>query len=1117
MKWAIVCLTLAIFLLWSSHVDSSAVNVDEEQALLIQSLKSYEIVRPLRGAGSLQRRRLQRSSSSDNVAYTVEAFGEKFYLDMTTNRRLVTKGFVVREHVDGKVTTNRMNVATGCYHTGSVRGRPGSGVAVSSCCGLRGLFSTKDDDYFIEPLRKPGFQPTTGDEHLIYRRSEMLVPSPHPFDWRDDPPKDGNYAGGSSVPRSSRSRRSVSELTVETLIAADDSMVAHYGGRDQTVAYILSVMNMVSLLYKHPSLGNAINIAVVGISVLSADEVRQFNLNDAGNSNNLLRSFCQWQEYNLTAHNHDTAVFLTRNNLCNHITGGFGVKNCDNLGLADVGGMCKKSLSCSIAEDTGLNVSFTVAHEIGHSFGMWHDGMSHKCRISSEKLMAPLLRRGTQPNSWSKCSRHYLSKFLENGGGWCLENQPEYPLGNQTEAAARLELSKISRWPAKECKRRKFDSGEVCDEKNACQMLSCIDSSGQCKPTFMPLADGAYCKLTSGNEESKTGVCYMNRCMNRSEVPDLKHGNWSEWSDYRECTHTCGTGVQASVRECNNPLPQGGGLYCSGRSVRYRLCDRWPCSNSNPQENRRDKQCALFNNREGHKLLDFRFIESNRPVAWRAYHETRNISHSRICKLACYSSALRNVWHLPLAVEDGTPCYPGSHEVCVKGRCLPFGCDGVQGSGVKEDNCRVCGGNGSSCQTVAKTISLDPLIDNRKTGKHIFVAIVPKGSMNLVFRKESVLGNHLAIRNNASYYYINAALTALNISLDYTFAGTTFFYTKHEGQEEIFALGPTDRVLYLTLLAQKSQLGTNVSYKYSAPKSAKNSYGWEYEKWTLCSAKCGSIGTQERLAHCYHYSSEGASRVHRNRCQDITLEIEVRTCRIEPCGPRYSWMMSSWGPCSVTCGKGYQERDVKCLRQSTKGKRSFRILNISVCLRRNEALVAPINNRTCGMSDCPPAWNVGLWSRCTQWCGNQTRRRSVECKSERMPRPRPDAQCSSSGPKPAEEKDCPARPPCPKSKWKVREFGSCSGECGEIGTKRRYVKCMDFKNEEVDANQCSDDGPRPVEEERCPRKYCVKACDPTEEEPFCAMITQTKKMAESFCLVVKEEDCPCSCAGSVSS
>lgn len=42
---------------------------------------------------------------------------------------------------------------------------------------------------------------------------------------------------------------------------------------------------------------------------------------------------------------------------------------CETLGLSHVAGMCQAHRSCSISEDTGLPVAFTVAHELGHKYG----------------------------------------------------------------------------------------------------------------------------------------------------------------------------------------------------------------------------------------------------------------------------------------------------------------------------------------------------------------------------------------------------------------------------------------------------------------------------------------------------------------------------------------------------------------------------------------------------------------------------------------------------------------------------------------------------------------------------------------------------------------------------
>ena len=39
---------------------------------------------------------------------------------------------------------------------------------------------------------------------------------------------------------------------------------------------------------------------------------------------------------------------------------------CSTLGLAEIAGMCQPNRSCNVNEDTGLQIAYTIAHEIGH-------------------------------------------------------------------------------------------------------------------------------------------------------------------------------------------------------------------------------------------------------------------------------------------------------------------------------------------------------------------------------------------------------------------------------------------------------------------------------------------------------------------------------------------------------------------------------------------------------------------------------------------------------------------------------------------------------------------------------------------------------------------------------
>lgn len=43
-------------------------------------------------------------------------------------------------------------------------------------------------------------------------------------------------------------------------------------------------------------------------------------------------------------------------------------------------------------------------------------------------------------------------------------------------------------------------------------------------------------------------------------------GKWGAWSEPSPCSSTCGEGRQTRIRECDNPPPSSGGLYCLLRS-----------------------------------------------------------------------------------------------------------------------------------------------------------------------------------------------------------------------------------------------------------------------------------------------------------------------------------------------------------------------------------------------------------------------------------------------------------------------------------------------------------------------------------------------------------------------
>uniref|UniRef100_A0A8C7AYT2 A disintegrin and metalloproteinase with thrombospondin motifs 7 n=1 Tax=Neovison vison TaxID=452646 RepID=A0A8C7AYT2_NEOVI len=909
--------------------------------------------------------------------YALQYQGRELRFNLTTNPHLLAPGFVSetrrrgglgRTHIRGRLPA--------CHLLGEVQDPELEGglAAISACDGLKGVFQLSDEDYFIEPLEGVPAESGSAQPHVVYKRQ-----APE----RETAPGDP-MAAASAEPEAQRERweqqqqgrrprsrrlhqRSVSrEKWVETLVVADTKMV-EYHGQPQVESYVLTIMNMVAGLFRDPSIGNPIHITIVRLILLEEEEE---DLKITHHADNTLRSFCRWQKsINMKgdAHpqHHDTAVLLTRKDLCLAMN-----KPCGTLGLAHVSGMCQPLHSCSINEDTGLPLAFTVAHELGHSFGIQHDGNGNDCEPVGKRpfIMSPRLLYDTVPLTWSQCSREYITRFLDRGWGLCLDDSPSKDVIDFPSMPPGV----------------LYDVGHQCRLQYGANSTFCDNMDNVCHTLWCSVGTTCHSKLDSAVDGTRCGEnkwCLNRDCVPVSFRPEAVDGGWSGWSAWSVCSRSCGVGVQSAERQCTQPVPKYKGKYCVGERKRFRLCSLQACPPGRPSF--RQVQCSRFDG-----MLYKGQLHKWVPV----------VNDVNPCELHCRPSNEYFAEKLRDAVVDGTPCYPGrpSHDLCINGICKNVGCDFEIDSGAVEDRCGVCHGNGSTCHTVSGTFE-----ESEGLG-YVDVGLIPAGARDILIEEVAEAANFLALRSeDPERYFLNGGW-AIQWNGDYPVAGTTFTYLRTGHWENLTSPGPTDQPVWIQLLFQESNPG--VRYEYTIHREADGpgpveppEFSWSYGPWTQCTVTCGT-GVQRQSVHC---TERQAGPVDERHCDPLSRpDDRQQKCNEEPCPAR--WWAGEWQQCSSSCGPGgLSRRAVLCIQSVGLDEQSALEPPACAHLPRPPA-ETPCNRHV----PCPATWAVGDWSQCSATCGEATQHRSVFCTNntgvpcDEAQRPATGAPCSL--------------PPCPR-------------------------------------------------------------------------------------------------------
>ncbi|XP_015909996.1 zinc metalloproteinase-disintegrin-like MTP8 [Parasteatoda tepidariorum] len=509
------------------------------------------------------------------------AFDRNFLLDLRMNKNLLpTHYFEKHQENDSYITHLPMKYdQSHCHYQGHLKGINNSWAAISTCNGISGVIYDGNDLHYIQPDHR-----YDDERHLVFRASDSVPQN-----------LTCGYSGSldtlvtnpvfDKLKRTKRStvlqapyKSNEKSRFVELIIVNDNREYKEFN-QDKKAVFERSkiIANIVNGLYAPLN----IFIALVGVIVWSDhDEIKLSSDGDA-----TLANFLHYRRERLAQeHPNDNAQLITS------LTFDGGV-----VGKALKGPICTYEYSGGVNMDhshvVGL-VATTMAHELGHNFGMEHD-TDEECQCPDEKCIMAPSSSSTSPRHWSSCSIEYLELAYSQGMDYCLKNLPTAVIGPVCGNGFLEEGEEC------DCGLKEFCDNHCCNatscmlyENATCAMGGCCDVdtcqvrkvATPCRASISECDLPEYCdglsefcpsntfRQNGGQCGNEKAYCYDGKCQSHQDQCKLLWGQTGKMSDLRcyeqnfkgNVNGNCGYNrVNQTYKACRKEDILCGMLHCS--------------------------------------------------------------------------------------------------------------------------------------------------------------------------------------------------------------------------------------------------------------------------------------------------------------------------------------------------------------------------------------------------------------------------------------------------------------------------------------------------------------------------------------------------------------------------